>query len=121
MIRRIKNIFKRVKDEPQADSLHRRELKCQDVTAFPDERRILAGNTEIELTAKEYDLITYLMENRNRVFTREQLIINIWGYDYVGDTRAIDDLVKRVRKKILEAGSALEIVTVWGYGYKICD
>ena len=73
------------------------------------------------MTTKEYEFIFFLAKNKNRVFTREQLISNIWGYDYIGDTRAIDDLVKRVRKKIIDAGSALEITTVWGYGYKISE
>lgn len=121
LVARVKNIFKRIRNEAPAGSIPRRELRCKDVTAYPDERRIIAGGNEIELTAKEYDMVVYLMQNRNRVLTRDQLITNIWGYDYIGDARAIDDLVKRVRKKLSEAGSVLEIITVWGYGYKICD
>ncbi len=121
LVARVKNIFKRIRNEVPAANILRRELRCKDVMAYPDERRIIAGSNEIELTAKEFDLVIYLIENRNRVLTRDQLITNIWGYDYIGDARAIDDLVKRVRKKLSEAGSILEIITVWGYGYKICD
>ena len=93
----------------------------RDILIFPDERRIIKDKNEIELTTKEYEFIFFLVKNKNRVFTREQLISNIWGYDYIGDTRAIDDLVKRVRKKIIDAGSVLEITTVWGYGYKVSE
>jgi len=121
LVARVKTIFRRVRnDTPTVDS-KRREIRCQDIVILPDERRILKNDSEIELTVKEYDFLLYLVENKNRVFTREQLINSIWGYDYAGDTRAIDDLVKRIRKKLSDAGSRLEIVTVWGYGYKICE
>jgi len=122
LVARVKTIFRRIKEEPSPNAENvRKEIKCQDVVLIPDERRLLKDGADIELTAKEYDFILYLVSNRNRVFTREQLINSIWGYDYIGDTRAIDDLVKRVRKKLCEAGSKLEIITVWGYGYKISD
>lgn len=120
LVVRVKNIFKRIKDEDsKADENRSSEIKCRDIAILPDERMVLKDGEEMELTAKEYDFIYYLARNRNKVFTREQLINNIWGYDYLGDSRAIDDLVKRVRKKLLQVGSSLEITTVWGYGYKI--
>jgi DNA-binding response OmpR family regulator len=123
LVARVKTIFRRIKDEPQLirEKQQYNEIKCVDILIYPDERRIVKDKNEIELTTKEYEFIFFLVKNKNRVFTREQLIDNIWGYDYIGDTRAIDDLVKRIRKKIIEAGSSLEITTVWGYGYKISD
>lgn len=122
LVARVKSIFRRIKDEPQViHELRTSEIKCMDIVLYMDERRVVKDRNEIELTAKEYDFILFLAKNKNRVFTREQLINSIWGYDYIGDTRAIDDLVKRVRKKIADAGSQLEITTVWGYGYKISD
>ncbi|MCX8131033.1 MAG: response regulator transcription factor [Clostridia bacterium] len=121
LIARVKTIFRRIKDiEDRLIDQPVNMVSCVDIIVFPDERRILKDKNELELTPKEYDLLFYLIKNKNKVFTREQLINNIWGYDYIGDTRAIDDLVKKVRKKLLEAASALQITTVWGYGYKIC-
>lgn len=122
LVARVKTIFRRIKDEPvQSPVPHRREIRCCDILVLPDERKVLKDEAEIHLTSKEYDFLTYLIENKNRVFNREQLITNIWGYDFIGDTRAIDDLVKRIRKKLSQAGAALEITTVWGYGYKISE
>jgi DNA-binding response OmpR family regulator len=121
LVVRVKTIFRRIKDK---DAIlvepPRNELRCVDIMVYPDERRILKDETELDLTPKEYDLLFFLIKNKNKVFTREQLINNIWGYDYIGDIRAIDDLVKKVRKKLSEAASILQITTVWGYGYKIC-
>jgi DNA-binding response OmpR family regulator len=122
LVVRAKTIFRRVREDvPVKTAEHKEELKCQDIVIFPDERRVMKEAVEIELTSKEFEFLCYLVKNRNRVFTREQLIQNIWGYDYIGDTRAIDDLVKRVRKKLGEAGASLEIITVWGYGYKVSE
>lgn len=122
LVVRVRNIFRRIKDEPAVNQKSvQKIIRCKDIEIFPDERRILMDQTEIEFTSKEYDFILYLTQNMNKVFTREQLITNIWGYEYIGDIRAIDDLVKRVRKKLSQAESELNIVTVWGYGYKICD
>ncbi|MBQ2272710.1 MAG: winged helix-turn-helix transcriptional regulator, partial [Clostridia bacterium] len=81
------------------------------------------GETETELifTAMEYDFLFYMISNKNRVFTRNQLLSSIWDYQYIGDTRAVDDLVKRIRKKLDAAQTAFQIDTVWGYGYKVTD
>lgn len=122
LVARVKTIFRRIKDEAPADpQVSGNELRCRDIVIVEDERKVLKDNIEIDLTTKEFDLLLYLSKNKNRVFTREQLISSIWGYDYVGETRAVDDLVKRVRKKLSDVNSNLEIKTVWGYGYKICE
>lgn len=122
LVARVKTIFRRVKDEHVQNQMQKRkEIKCRDILVLPDERKVLKEDIEICLTSKEYDFLIYLIDNKNKVFNREQLINNIWGYDFIGDTRAIDDLVKRVRKKLSQAGAALEITTVWGYGYKISE
>lgn len=74
------------------------------------------GN-RVEMPPKELELLYYLAVNPNRVFTREQLLDKIWGYDYVGDTRTVDVHVKRVREKIKD-GETWRLSTVWGVGYK---
>ncbi len=123
LIARVKNIFRRVNHEIQDNYNQdkRNELKFCDLLILPDERRVLVRGEDIDLTTKEYDFLLFLIRGKNKVFTREQLITNIWGYDYIGDNRAIDDLVKRVRKKLAQMGSKLEITTVWGYGYKVSE
>lgn len=70
-----------------------------------------------EMPPKELELLYFLASNPNQVFTREQLLDKIWGYDYIGDTRTVDVHVKRVREKIKD-GSNWSIATVWGIGYK---
>lgn len=124
MIARVKAVFRRI-DGMQGEKNNSSVYTCRDIKIFPTERRVVkfSENTETELTltAMEYDFIYFMVSNKNRVFTRSQLLTNIWDYQYIGDTRAVDDLVKRIRKKLDAAGTDFCIETVWGYGYKVTD
>lgn len=74
-------------------------------------------NKELELPPKEFELIYFLAIHPNQVFTREQLLDKIWGYEFIGDTRTVDVHIKRVREKLIHEDSWC-IKTVWGVGYK---
>jgi DNA-binding response OmpR family regulator len=115
LVVRIKNIFKRIDRVEQGQSSYQIHLK--NVQLNKKKRQVLIEDQEIALTPKEYDVLAFLIQNPGQPFTREKLIETIWGYHYAGDGRLIDDLVKRLRKKMVDGD--LKIVTVWGYGYKI--
>lgn len=70
---------------------------------------------EIETTIKEYDLLSLLAEHPNYAYSREAIIDQVWGGTYYGSDRAVDDIIKRIRKKF----DGLNIETVWGYGYRL--
>ncbi|MBQ4058273.1 MAG: response regulator transcription factor [Lachnospiraceae bacterium] len=78
---------------------------------------VIYNGEQIDMPPKEMELLYFLAKSPNQVFTREQLLDKIWGYDYIGDTRTVDVHVKRVREKIKD-GSNWSIATVWGIGYK---
>ena len=69
----------------------------------------------IDLTSKEMDLMLMLVQNKNRAYTREQILTAIWGENYFGSDRVVDDLIKRLRKKM----PGLGIETIYGYGYRL--
>ncbi len=75
----------------------------------------------IDLKPKEIQLLYFLLTNRNRVFTREQLLDRVWGYDYAGETRTVDVHIKRLREKLEGKAVSWRIATVWGVGYKVED
>lgn len=77
----------------------------------------LNGN-DVELPPKELELLYFLAANPNKVFTREQLLENVWGFDFYGDTRTVDVHVKRLREKFEPGDHRWQIKTVWGVGYK---
>ena len=80
-----------------------------------DERLVKINNKTLDLTTKEYDLLLYLYNNQNIALSREQILSKIWGSDYFGSTRVVDDLVRRLRKKM----DMLDLETIYGYGYKV--
>lgn len=73
---------------------------------------------DIPATPKEIELLYFLADHSDQVFTREQLLEHIWGYDYMGDSRTVDVHIKRLREKLGEENSSWKIKTVWGVGYK---
>ena len=81
-----------------------------------DDMRVLCDGENVKLTRKEFALLEYLIKNTGRVATRQQLLDNIWGYSYFGDTRTLDVHIRRLRQKMDECGTCIE--TVVGVGYR---
>jgi DNA-binding response OmpR family regulator len=112
VIARIGSVLRRAGLREQATTT--RELVCGDVRLLPDERRAYAGNDEIGFTATEFDLLAHLMASPGRVYTRDQLMRQVWGYDSLAGQRTVDVHVAQVRAKL---GDHDVIRTVRGVGY----
>ncbi|MDC3413147.1 response regulator transcription factor [Terrihalobacillus insolitus] len=117
LVARVKRHLKRwdVQHRSEVDHVNEETLKAGRLTIYPKERRIFWENQEVETSTKEFELLSILIQNVNRAFSREELLTKIWGFDYFGSDRAVDDLIKRLRKKL----ENLPIETVWGYGYRL--
>ena len=90
-------------------------MEAGGITLERSRRRVLAGKREISLTPKEYALLLCLMQNKNLVMSREQLLIKCWGYDYEGESRAVDTHIKRLREKLGEHAACIKTVIKAGY------
>ena len=90
-------------------------LRCGDLEVSLSSRRVRAGGRELSLTPKEYSLLTCLMRNRNMVMSREQLLVKCWGYDYEGESRAVDTHIRRLREKLGPYGACIKTVIKAGY------
>ncbi len=112
---RVKNIFRRLQtaDNPE------KKMVFKNIIIDPEKRSVIVNNEEVNFTGKEFDLFYLLAGSPNRPFSRQLLLEKIWGFDYEGAERAVDDTVKRIRKKIREKGALPALTTVWGYGYKL--
>lgn len=95
-------------------------LVFQHLVINNDAHRVLADDKEVNLTPKEYELLYFLAKSTDKVFDREQLLKEVWHYDFFGDLRTVDTHVKRLREKLnhVSEKAAKMIVTVWGVGYK---
>ncbi|WP_047981015.1 response regulator transcription factor [Ornithinibacillus contaminans] len=114
LIARIKRIFKRYRPEGNLQP-SRDQVVVDQLLIDKNNRRVFWYGEEQDVTTKEYDMLLLFAENVNRAFSREELLVNVWGEDYFGSDRAVDDLVKRIRKKFKE----MPLETVWGFGYRL--
>ncbi|WP_420491277.1 response regulator transcription factor [Neobacillus drentensis] len=95
-------------------------LEIRDLTVNIDTREVKRGETSITLTPKEFDLLVYLLSQKNRIVTRESILLHVWGYEYEGETNVIDVFIRHLRKKIEEGFSDPTIIqTVRGIGYTV--
>ena len=93
-------------------------LKCADFSLDPERRIARRGDTEVDLTVKEFDVCELLMRSPGKVFSREALLNTVWGYDYQGEERTVDVHIRRLREKLeRDSANPAHIVTKWGVGY----
>ncbi|NJK62730.1 MAG: response regulator transcription factor [Synechococcaceae cyanobacterium SM2_3_1] len=96
-------------------------LTFMDLVLDPLTREVMRGERRIELTAKEFDLLRYLMEHPRQVLTRQQILENVWGYDFMGDSNIIEVYIRYLRLKVEQEGEKRLIQTVRGVGYVLRD
>ena len=113
---RIKAIIRRSRKSSEADS--KKLIERGDLRMDTESRRVFILDKEVNLTAKEFDLLELLVSNPNKVYSREQLLSIVWGYEYPGDVRTVDVHVRRLREKIEDNPKEPRYVnTKWGVGY----
>jgi len=115
LVARVKAIFRRIQLDRGANS--QSILKYGDITLNLGTRESRIANTPLDLTPTEFALMAYLFENSERALSRDELLKNVWKFDFEADTRAVDDVLKRLRKKL--AASSVKIESVWGFGFKL--
>ncbi len=108
---RVKAILSRCyKDEDKANI-----IKYENYSIDLDKRSVDADGETLFLTSKEYDLLCYLLDNKNKALSREQIINHVWGDEYYGSDRVVDDLLRRLRSKMPN----INVETIYGYGYRL--
>jgi len=112
LVLRIKNILNRTYQSTSKSSGN--VEKISDYVIDYDKRIVYANNENINLTSKEYDLLFMLVKNKSKAFSRDQILNEVWGEDYFGSDRVVDDLIRRLRLKMPN----LQIETIYGYGYR---
>ena len=116
MVARVKAVLRRyekseTKEDDKTVSFDNLKISLNDYT-------VIYHGESLSFPPKELELLYFLAENKNQVFTREQLLDKIWGYEYVGDSRTVDVHIKRIREKLNKGDENWSIKTVHGVGYK---
>ena len=110
LVLRVGNIIKRVYNEKETE-----KIKYLSYDIDLGRRTVEKDNKEVKLTTLEFDLLLLFINNIGKSFSREEILSSVWGDDYFGSDRVVDDLVRRLRKKLKE----LNISTIYGYGYRL--
>ena len=103
----------------RGDVMTEDRLTAGELSVRLSSRQVEVAGREVELTPKEYSLLVCLMRNRNTVLSREQLLVKCWGYDYDGDSRAVDTHIKRLREKLGDAAQMIRTVVKAGYKLEV--
>ena len=117
LLMRVKALLRRV-EMSAAKKDAGKVLKYADLTYSEDEHSVLADKTPVPLTKTEMSVLVFMMKEPQKTYSRDSLLDEIWGFSEDTETRAIDETMRRIRKKLSAAASMVTIETVWGYGYK---
>ena len=113
LVLRVKNLLERVYNN--TNIIKSNILNFSGYTIDFDKRIVTENNKPVNLTSKEYDLLFFLLNNKSKAFSRDQILDNVWGSDYFGSDRVVDDLMRRLRQKMPK----LSVETIYGYGYRL--
>lgn len=118
LVMRVKALLRRV-EMGRAGAPSNQDLAFADIELSETAHEVRAAGATVELTMTEFALLRCLLEGKGAAVSRDTLLSKVWGFDAEVETRVTDETVRRVRKKLRDAGSATQIKAVWGYGYKL--
>ena len=116
VIARVKAVLRRVSDKDKSNQI--KEVRFDKLRINLTNYELIVNDVKVDTPPKELELVYHLASNPNRVYTRDQLLDEVWGFDYYGDSRTVDVHVKRLREKLENISEEWSLKTVWGVGYK---
>lgn len=121
LLARMRVVLRRQESQREAREAQEEILSVKNLTMYPARHEVKVEAVPVELTKKEYDLLEYLLRNKRTVLTRDQILSNVWDYDYMGDTNVVDVYIRYLRQKLDDRFQEKYIHTMRGVGYVIKD
>ena len=118
LLMKVKALLRRVEMD-RGKTAAEDELHYVDIRYSATENAVFCGSTIVALTQTELRLLSYMMKQPEKAYSREDLLSAVWGFDSDVETRVTDETLRRIRKKLLQAGSTVSVSTIWGFGYKL--
>ena len=118
LLMKVKALLRRVEMD-RGKTAAEDELHYGDIRYSATENAIFYGTAPVSLTQTELRLLSYMMKQPEKAYSREELLSAVWGFDSEVETRVTDETLRRIRKKLLQAGSTVSVSTIWGFGYKL--
>lgn len=121
LLARMRVVLRRQESQREIREAQEEILSVKNLTMYPARHEVKVDDVPVELTKKEYDLLEYLLRNKRTVLTRDQILSNVWDYDYMGDTNVVDVYIRYLRQKLDDKFQEKYIHTMRGVGYVIKD
>ena len=121
LLARMRVVLRRQEGKLEVKGCQEEILSVKNLIMYPARHEVQVDATPVELTKKEYDLLEYLLRNKRNVLTRDQILSNVWDYDYMGDTNVVDVYIRYLRQKLDDRFQEKYIHTMRGVGYAIKD
>lgn len=121
LLARMRVVLRRQESQRETREAQEEILSVKNLTMYPARHEVKVDAVPVELTKKEYDLLEYLLRNKRTVLTRDQILSNVWDYDYMGDTNVVDVYIRYLRQKLDDRFQEKYIHTMRGVGYVIKD
>lgn len=121
LLARMRVVLRRQESQRETREAQEEILSVKNLTMYPARHEVKVDAVPVELTKKEYDLLEYLLRNKRNVLTRDQILSNVWDYDYMGDTNVVDVYIRYLRQKLDDRFQEKYIHTMRGVGYVIKD
>ena len=118
LLMRVKALLRRVEME-RGKAPTDRDITVGDLRFSGDEKQLFCREKPLALSPNELKMLLFLMRGEGKALSRDELLTHIWGYNDEVETRVTDETLRRIRKKLLQAGSAVSVSTIWGFGYKL--
>ena len=118
LLMKVKALLRRVEMD-RGKTAAEDELHYGDIRYSATENAIFYGTVPVSLTQTELRLLSYMMKQPEKAYSREELLSAVWGFDSEVETRVTDETLRRIRKKLTQAGSTVSVSTIWGFGYKL--
>ena len=118
LLMKVKALLRRVEMD-RGKTTAEDELHYVDIRYSATENAVFCGSTIVALTQTELRLLSYMLKQPEKAYSREELLNAVWGFDSEVETRVTDETLRRIRKKLLQAGSTVSVSTIWGFGYKL--
>ena len=119
LLMKVRALLRRVEMDRGKTAAAVDELRYGNLRYSATENAVFCGSTIVALTQTELRLLSYMMKQPEKAYSREELLSAVWGFDSEVETRVTDETLRRIRKKLLQAGSTVSVSTIWGFGYKL--
>ena len=119
LLMRVHALLRRIEMSKKSSNQSNSDIVVGNLTFSPDSNAVYCASKPIDLTQTELRMLSYMLQNPEKAYSRDELLKKVWGYESEAETRVTDETLRRIRRKLSIAGSNVSVQTIWGYGYRL--